>query len=193
MPIGIGTYGIYMRLSVAAPELAGRWGIAEFPGRRREDGTVDRSIGGIAQQADMILAQTEHPEESWQFLKWWTSADVQERFGKELESLIGSEARWNTANLEAFRRLPWKKDDLEVITAGWKWARDMPVVLGGYFTGRHIVNAWNRVVMSKESRIVNDKKKVYVSPRDSLETAVKDINRELRQKQEEYGVGGEIQ
>ena len=52
----------------------------------------------------------------------------------------------------------------------------MPIVLGGYFTGRHIVNAWNRVVMSN------------VLVRDSLEKAVKDINRELRQKQEEYGI-----
>ncbi len=176
MPIGVGTYGIYMRLAVAAPELAGRWGVAPFPGTLKPDGTIDRTVGGIAQQSDVILAQTEHREESWQFLKWWTSAPVQEQFGRELEALIGAEARWNTANIEAFERLAWKRDDLGIIRDSWRWARDMPVVLGGYFTGRHIVNAWNRVVLSNSM------------VRDSLEQAVEDINRELRMKQEEYGV-----
>lgn len=188
MPMGVGTYDTYMRLSVAAPELAGRWGIAEFPGTRRDDGTVDRTVGGIALEADVILANSEYPDASWEFLKWWTSTPIQERFGRELEALIGPEARWNTANVEAFQRLPWRREDLEVITSTWEWARDMPVVLGGYFTGRHIVNAWNRVVMSKKSSVVNRTNRTYVLPRDSLEQAVKDINRELRQKQEEYGV-----
>lgn len=176
MPIGVGSYGIYMRLSVAAPEIAGRWGVAPFPGHLKGDGTIDRTVGGIAQQADVILAQTDKKKEAWEFLKWWTSADVQEQFGRELEALIGAEARWNTANIEAFTQLAWKQDDLKVITDSWKWARDMPVVLGGYFTGRHIVNAWNRVVLGN------------TGVRDSIEQAVKDINKELRMKQEEYGV-----
>ncbi len=192
IPIGIGTYGDYMRLSVAAPELAGRWGIYKFPGHRRADGTIDRTVGGIALEADVILAGTEHPEEAWEYLKWWTSAETQERFGRELEALIGPEARWNTANVEAFQRLPWKKEDLEIIRSTWKWARDMPVVLGGYFTGRHIVNAWNRVVMSAQTSVLKRQARARVLVRDSLEQAVKDINRELRQKQEEYGVRSSI-
>ncbi len=176
IPIGVGTYGIYMRLAIAAPELAGRWGVAPFPGTLRTDGTVDRTVGGVAQQAYVILAQTEYPEESWEFIKWWSSARVQEQFGRELEALVGAEARWNTANIEAFGRLAWKRDDLAIIRDSWTWARDMPVVLGGYFTGRHIVNAWNRVVLG--TTLV----------RDSVEQAVEDINRELRMKQEEYGI-----
>lgn len=176
IPIGIGSYGIYMQLSVAAPELAGRWGIALMPGHQRDDGTIDRTTGRIAQQADVILKQSDRQEEAWEFLKWWTSVDVQEQFGKELEALIGSEARWNTANVEAFTRLPWKRDHIEVIQESWNWTREIPVVLGGYFTSRHIVNAWTRVVLGGDS------------VRDSLELAVKEINRELRMKQEEYGV-----
>ena len=188
MPVGIGTYGMYMALSVAAPELAGRWGVAEFPGHRRADGTIDRTVGGIALDADVIMSNTKHPQESWEFLKWWSSAEIQERFGRELEALIGPQARWNTANVEAFQRLPWKREDLTVIKSTWIWARDMPVVLGGYFTGRHIVNAWNRVVMSAQSSVLTRAARARVLVRDSVEQAVKDINRELRQKQEEYGV-----
>lgn len=176
MPMGIGTFGTYMQLSVAAPELVGRWGIAPLPGIRRPDGVVDRSNGALAGQSAIILKQSEHPGESWEFLKWWTSAPVQTAFARELEAVIGVEARWNTANLEAFSNLAWKKDDLAVIREQWKWARETPVVLGGYFTGRYVSNAWNTVVLGG-GRV-----------RDSLESAVKEINRELRMKQEEYGV-----
>ena len=38
MPIGIGNFALYMQLSVAAPELAGKWGIAPLPGILGEDG-----------------------------------------------------------------------------------------------------------------------------------------------------------
>jgi len=142
----------------------------------------------VALDADVIMSNTKHPQESWEFLKWWSSAEIQERFGRELEALIGPQARWNTANVEAFQRLPWKREDLTVIKSTWIWARDMPVVLGGYFTGRHIVNAWNRVVMSAQSSVLTRAARARVLVRDSVEQAVKDINRELRQKQEEYGV-----
>lgn len=173
MPIGIAGYPEYMTLSIAAPELAGKWAIALIPGHVNSKGIIDRSVGGIASTADIILKNTKYKDEAWEFLKWWSDAHVQERFGKELEALVGLEARWNTANKDAFLRIPWKKEDLEVIKEHWQWANDMPVVPGGYFTGRHLVNAWNRSVLGE------------MNVRDSLEQAVEDINKELLMKQEE--------
>ncbi|GIP31888.1 ABC transporter substrate-binding protein [Paenibacillus sp. J2TS4] len=175
MPIGLAGYQHYVLLSTAAPELAGRWGIAPAPGRKQLNGTVDRSAGG-ALNAAVIFRQSEHPNEAWQFLKWWMSKETQQRFGQELESLLGVEARWNSANVEAFEELPWPQEDLLTFQEQWRWFKEPPVVLGGYFTNRHLTNAWNRVVMSG------------MNPRESLEQAVKDINRELKAKQEEYGV-----
>lgn len=128
MPIGIGDYNLYIQLSVAAPELAGRWGIAPIPGTVRPDGTIDRSNGSISGQSGIILNQSEKKEEVWEFLKWWTSTPVQTKFARELEAIIGTEARWNTANLEAFTNLAWKKEDLEVIKKQWEWAKGVPVV-----------------------------------------------------------------
>ena len=49
-------------------------------------------------------------------------------------------------------------------------------MLGGYYTGRHLTNAWTRCVESGEDF------------RDSLEEAVEEINIELRRKQIEYGI-----
>lgn len=176
MPIGIGDHNLYIQLSVAAPELNGRWKIAPIPGILRSDGIVDRSNGNIIGQAGIILNQSEKKKETWEFLKWWTSTSTQTKFAWELEAIIGTEARWNTANLEAFTNMAWKKEDLEVIKSQWEWGQSIPIVLGGYYTNRYINNAWYNVVVGE------------TSVRDALEIAVEEINREIRMKREEYGI-----
>lgn len=176
MPLGVGDFNMYMQLSVAAPEIAGKWGIAPLPGVMQEDGTIDRTAGAITDKGDIIMKQSNKPEESWEFLKWWSSTDVQTQFAKEVEALMGAEARWNTANKEAFMSLSWSDEDIAVLEEQWAWAQETPTVLGGYFTSRHLTNAWTTVVISGGD------------VREALEQAVKDINRELRMKQEEYGV-----
>lgn len=49
-------------------------------------------------------------------------------------------------------------------------------MLGGYSTLRHVVNAWNRVVLQG------------IRPRDALEEAVKLSTRESIRKREEFGL-----
>ena len=100
------------------------------------------------------------------------STSVQRQFGSEIEALNGRAARWNTANLEAFGDMAWPRDDLKQIERTFEQVTQIPVVLGGYFAGRHINNAFNRVVISGQNA------------RDSLEESVKDINRELKRRRE---------
>ncbi len=176
MPLGVGDFNTYMQLSVAAPEIAGKWGICPLPGVMLEDGTIDRSAGAITEKGDVIMKQSDKPEQSWEFLKWWSSTETQTTFAKEVEALMGAESRWNTANKEAFLSLAWEDADIETIKEQWKWAKETPTLLGSYMTSRHITNAWTTVVISGGD------------VRDALEQAVKDINREMRSKQEEYGV-----
>ncbi len=176
MPLGVGDFNMYMQLQVGAPEIAGRWGIIPLPGHETADGVIDRTAGAITAQGDIILKQSDQPEESWKFLKWWSSTEVQTQFAKEVEAMMGAEARWNTANKDAFLSLAWTAEDIETLKTEWEWARETPVVLGGYMTTRHLTNAWTTVVISGGD------------VREALEQAVEDINRELRMKQEEYGV-----
>jgi hypothetical protein len=89
---------------------------------------------------------------------------------------MGVEARWNTANVEALRGQPWPRDDIKAIMEQWEWFQERPVVLGGYFTPRHVDNAWNKVVLQGGNE------------REALEETVRAINRELRKKQEEFGI-----
>lgn len=133
IPIGITDFTAYMQLLAAAPELGGKWGVAPIPGHRREDGTIDRTHNGILAESGMILSQSAHPDEAWQFLKWWMSTSVQRQFGSEIEALNGRAARWNTANLEAFGDMAWPRDDLKQIERTFEQVTQIPVVLGGYF------------------------------------------------------------
>ena len=176
MPMGIGSYSLYLQLLTAAPEVSGLWGVAPVPGLIKEDGTVDRTTAAFASTSDIILSRTGKEEQSWEFLKWWSSAETQMGFCQEIEASLGTEARWNTANIEAFESLAWKKTDLQVIKTMMEADREIPNVLGGYYTTRHMTNLWNKVVVNGANL------------RDSLEEAVEEINKELRMKQEEYGI-----
>lgn len=176
MPIGIGNFTTYMQLLTSAPELYGRWGIAPVPGIRQADGTVSHAVGTTASTASMILSQSDKQEEAWEFLKWWLSEDTQTKYGRELEAVFGLGARWNTANINAFFSMPWDARHTGVMRAQMAASMEQPIVPGGYFTGRHIINAWNRVCVNNENA------------RDSLEKAVKDINKELANKRQEFGL-----
>jgi ABC-type glycerol-3-phosphate transport system substrate-binding protein len=175
IPIGVSNFGTYMMLSTAAPELNGLWGIAEVPGTKQTDGSIDHTAGGGSESA-VIFKDSTQKEESWEFLKWWTSTDVQVRYGREMEAVLGADALWNTSNIEAMQKLPWPKDDLNALMKQWKSYKDPAVVPGGYYTSRYIVNAWNETVLQGKN------------PREALEDAAKEIDKELAKKREEFGL-----
>lgn len=194
MPIGIDDYYMYSRLTAAAPELAGWWRMAPLPGMAKPDGKggvatdadgrplIDRSMGGYAFTC-MMFRTTKDKEAAWEFMKWWTSTDVQIRFGIQLESVVGVEARWNSANIEALKGLPWAKRDIDAILEQWNWFKERPVVVGGYITQRYVYNAWNRAVYSV---LYSSGKGTYIPPREALEDAVRHIDRELLRKRREF-------
>lgn len=179
LPIGECSYASYMQILTTAPELYGRWSLAPMIGSYIEDENgelyLENRVTGISLTACQIMTQSEKQKQSWEFLKWWMSEETQVAYGQDIEATMGVTARWNTANIHAFQQLPWNDSDIEIITDSISTAIEQPIVLGGYFTPRHLYNAWNRVYMNN------------VNPRESLEEAVKDINKELRNKHEEYG------
>jgi ABC-type glycerol-3-phosphate transport system substrate-binding protein len=174
MPIGVANYQTYVLLNTAAPELTGWWTMQPIPGVMQEDGVINRTTNGGAETA-VIFKDSENIDLAWEFLKWWTSTEVQQQYGSEVEAYLGAEARWNTANYEALLELPWPKDDIAAISEQWQWLREVPIIPGAYYTSRHVTNAWNRTVLQG------------MNPREALEIAVKDIDRELRKKREEFG------
>ncbi len=175
MPIGIADYGVYNLLINAAPEIANSWDIYPVPGTVDENGEVLRYISGGAESTVMFKSDPEREAKTWEFMKWWSSADVQAEFGQTLQVTYGSTFMWNTANKEAFRRLPWKTQDKETILAQAEWINEAPRLPGSYMVEREISNAYNSIVVNGENL------------RRTLDNAVKRINRETERKLEEFG------
>jgi len=174
MPMGIANFDTYIKLSAAAPEIYGKWDVAPIPGVRMEDGRINRASGGAGTTAGIILSSSEKKEIAWNFLEWYTRTETQTRYANDVISFIGPEARWNSANIEAFNQLPWDANLRKVIEVQKDDYKDAPNVIGGYIVGRWIENARVGVVVEK---------KPY---RPQLEKAIKEINYELEIKHEEF-------
>jgi ABC-type glycerol-3-phosphate transport system substrate-binding protein len=176
-PIIIADYTIYNNLVVSAPDIAGLWDFVPVPGTVKEDGTIDRSTGCTG-LASIIMANTKYPQECWEFLKWWTSADVQTQYGREMESLMGSAVRVPTANLEAFENMPWPVDDFRALEEAFAWVKGIPQVPGGYYSWRNVNNAFYTVTTETDT----------ASPREELMDKVIYINAEIDYKRQELNL-----
>ncbi len=181
MPLGIANYSIYNTLMVSAPEIRGLWDFTLIPGTEKldENGNqiIDRtnSTGGTASM--MIATDDEEIKaRSWEFMKWWSETDTQVRFGREVESLLGSSARYATANVNAFSQLAWSVDDIEVLMEQWKQTEGVREVPGGYYTGEHLNNAVRKVINEASSS------------RETILDYTITINEEIAKKRLELGM-----
>ncbi|SEL25219.1 ABC-type glycerol-3-phosphate transport system, substrate-binding protein [Butyrivibrio sp. ob235] len=177
MPIGVAPYSTYNTLMVSAPEIRGLWDFTLIPGTEKSDGSIDRS-DFITGSATMMIKEEDEElrKNSWEFMKWWAEPDTQIRFGREIEALLGSSARYATANRDAFKNLSWSAEDIEVLDDQWDQTVGIREVPGGYFTGRHISNAIRKVINEKV---------------DSRETIIDYsilIDEEIVKKRKEFGM-----
>lgn len=175
MPLGIQSYLTYSFFTVAAPEIRNLWEMVPIPGTRREDGSIDRTESASG-TACIILNTANDKDAAWKFLKWWTSADIQSKYGRELEAIMGPSARYNTANLEAFSDIAWSEKEYRNLMDQWKQVREIPEIPGGYYTARNIDNAFRQVVFSVE----NDREALYYWSNDT--------DKEIARKRTEFGL-----
>ncbi len=173
-PLIIADYTIYNNLAVSAPDIAGLWSFSQIPGTKQADGSIDHSVASTG-LASMIMADTKNPEESWEFLKWWTGKETQIQYGREMESLMGSAARVPTANYEAFLNMPWPVEDFTALKESMEWVKGIPQVPGGYYSWRNVYNAFFTVVTNTDTSL----------PREELMDKVIYINAEIAYKREE--------
>jgi len=174
LPIGISDLATYLQLTIAAPEIAGKWDIAPHPGVMNENGEIVRYAAAGAQSV-IILNSTDKPDESWLFLDWFLSTETQVDFAYRLQTANGTEFLWNTANLEAFRQIPLPAEHIEVILAQWEFAIEASRIPGAYMVERELSNAWNKIVFDD------------ANPRITLDNAVRIANREIVYRMEEFG------
>lgn len=173
MPLAVTDYTMYNQLSVFAPEIEGLWGMTTLPGVVQEDGSIDNTAVCTVTGA-VIMQNTKNQDAAWQFLKWWSQGDVQSEYAKELETVMGTAARYAAANLEAIESVQWNSDIKAALTEQRKTLKGMEQIPGSYYTSRYYEFAFRAVVNNGE----ND--------REQLLDANENINNEITDKRLEF-------
>lgn len=175
LPIGIADLATYNMLTNAAPELASSWDISIIPGTVQADGSVDRSTCGCAESSVIFKSDEEREAKAWEFIKWWSSAETQAKFGQTIQITYGSEYMWPTANMEAFDLLPWDTGDKKIIESWAENVVDVARVPGTYLLEREMSNTFNDIAVNGKNE------------QTRIDKAVKAIDREIDRKLEEFG------
>lgn len=173
MPIAIENYTMYNQLTIAAPEIRGLWEMYPVPGTVDTQGDINNAsvAGGLAA---VMLRDSECKQEAFRFLEWFTRADIQTQFGQNYEALMGGGVRYDTANVEAFRSLPWSSQQRELLEQEWQKAICIPVSPASYFLERNLTNAFRGVVIKRKN------------PRETLNKYNAEINQEIVRKMQEF-------
>lgn len=175
MPLTVMPYTFYCQLLIAAPEIKGRWKMAQIPGTKQADGTIDRS-DNTSSSACVMLADTANPGAAWRFMRWFASAEVQAAYGRQIEAVLGTASRYTPANTEAIRQLRWTNDEADLLLRQWACTDNIPEVPGGYYIGRNLNNAFRAVLYSGEN------------PREMLLYWNEETNKEILRKRRAYGL-----
>jgi ABC-type glycerol-3-phosphate transport system substrate-binding protein len=176
LPIGIADFNSYNLILNAAPEIANSWSIALVPGTQDPDtGEIYRYMSGGAESSVMFKSDAEREKKAWDFLEWWSRAEVQAEFGQRLQILYGDEYIWPTANLDAFAMLPYPTAHKDIILEQAQYILEAPRLLGSYMMEREVSNAYNDVVVNGETL------------RSRVDEATKIVKRETERKLVEFG------
>ena len=173
IPLGIAPYTQYLTFAASAPEIDGKWEIAEIPGFIGEDGKISNICAG-AGSGCVIMKSSKHKDDAWEFLKWWTSADTQYEYSAKLESVLGQLGRVATSNKDALLRLSWDKKSLSVILSQWSKVKEIREIPGSYYVSRSVDQAFWAVY--------NDTS----TPKEAISEWAGVSNKEIKRKTAEY-------
>lgn len=173
MPLAIVEFTSYNQMSVFAPEIDGLWSMMPVPGIVDEDGNIQhQSVSTIT--GTVILSRTDDIDSAWEFVKWWSSAEIQSRYGTDLETVMGTGARYASANVEAMETVQWDKTVATALKDQLETVVSMPQIAGSYFTTRHFDFAFRDVYYQG------------VNAREALADASEDITNEIHEKRAEF-------
>lgn len=173
MAMGIMPYNQVNYLYSAAPELDGLWDMAVVPGMTDENGNIN-NVETSSSTGCIALKDTKHPQEAYEFLRWWVSEETQTNFGIQLEQTLGIAARYATANKGAFEKLPWLRHQADVLRSQRESTVAVEQIPGSYYISRNLSFAFRAVVYDHKNL------------RETLYKYNIEINKELKRKQSEF-------
>ena len=173
-PIGIVGMEDYTLIKNGAQELNGNWELMPYLYTQNENGEKNASFvangtGGV------IFKDSEMKDEAWEFLKWWTSKDVQTEYTQTLRSTYGKTFFWLSANKAALENNPMDEKDKRTVMSQIDSVTDVPRTPGQYLLERTISNIWTTMVFDGTSAQV------------AVDEAKSDVNKEIVRKMQEFG------
>ncbi len=179
MPVGVTDYTTYCTLEIFAPEIKGLWSFSAFPGSEKVDENgnpyIDNTYVCDTVQT-VIMNGADDKDAAWEFVKWWNDTAQQTSYATTLEAIMGAAARYPAADPNVIRNLPWSNAESKQLLAQYEMLTSMPAVPGYYMNTRMISYAFEDVVVD------------LANPRETLYLNIRDINKELTKKREEFGL-----
>lgn len=151
MPMGIQNYQMYATITATAPEIKNRWTMVPLPNGFSDDDSKEVGISVGTGTACMILKDSNNPEKAWEFLKWWTSDEIQLTYVQSVESVLGVSGRVPTSNLTAASKLLWEGKSFVNLQKQWKKVKEFNEIPGSYYVPRIIDQAYWNVVENNEN------------------------------------------
>lgn len=141
-----------------------------IPGTVREDGSINKTVLAGGETGLAILKDSKHKDACFTFISWFTSTEVQTRYGLEIENVLGTSGRYCTATKQAIKKLPWDEDVSDLIIEQLENSMAVPNIPASYIVGRNELNAFRAVVYN------------YENEREVLNRYTKIINEEIIRK-----------
>jgi ABC-type glycerol-3-phosphate transport system substrate-binding protein len=168
-PIVISNYTFYNQLTAASPEIKGLWDFTSVPGTMNADGEISHAVNSNGSGA-VIFSSCANKKGAWEFIKWFTSDEIQTEYAVQTEGILGTLGRFDTANIAALSNLSWSDNELEKLMTQRNEISEIPIIPASYAVTRNIMNAFREAVNKSEN------------PRDTLLWYNKDINEEIIRK-----------
>lgn len=176
MPMAIVPYTQYNMLMQAAPEITGMWTFCPIPGTVDENGVINRAESSTGTGCVLLKSalNSGKDKEAFSFMNWWVSSETQGRYGNDIESIMGTAARYTPANRKALEMLPWTESEKTVINKQWNYVTDVRQLPGNYEVIRDLTSAIRLTIDGN------------LNPRRELLLYNKAINNELARKRTEF-------
>lgn len=175
-PIGIVDYiSYYNQLTVFAPEIDGLWEFTQLPGFYDEDGNINNSAVVTVEGVCLMRGALDNKEAAWEFVNWYTTADIQARYSNELVAVVGQSSKRSTANEEALKELPWSAREYRNLMGQFTKTVGITEYPGGYIISRYVDFAFMEVYNNGTNAV------------EAMLDYITDINKEITRKRKEFG------
>lgn len=171
-PLSIKQAWYYYVFENTAPHIAGKWTVAQIPGTKQKDGSIDHSCNSNGLSWS-VVSSTKKADAAWEFMKWLSTPEFTEAFSRRLYD-SPEKARIYFATKGFLDKAPFPEAHKTVAQKALLACRQPTAIVGGYVADRYIDFAFNKVYLQN------------ADPEASIKQAAKESTDEIQRKLKEF-------